>query len=401
MKDLSRRQFLRLSGLTAAGVGGALMLGGCSGGSSSSSDSSSTGSASTEKIKIGCSIWSSTDALGSLSKNIVDQAATLLGVETSWVDQGHVSEQVTASVETLCAAGCQGIIICNSADSEMTSCINTCDSNEVYIAQFYRIINQDNSPDVYSLAQKSKYYVGAVHENEVENGKKLVNLLLEGGGPNKTGARHICLEGWTVGDATFQQRWNGYKAAIDEWNTAHPDDQATMTDPVYANTSSSEGAKVTQQFVNTNPDMDALIVAGGGGDPLVGSIGQLANMGLTGQISVVSTDFLEDLEDQLKSGGIFAESGGHFCDPLYCFLMVYNACRGKYEVKDGDFGYEIKFPYIYISSSDDYADYKKYFVDESPYTDDEMKTLSDDDFDALNTAATALSIDDVKKRHAA
>ena len=54
-----------------------------------------------------------------------------------------------------------------------------------------------------------------------------------------------------------------------------------MTDPVYANTSSSEGAKVTQQFVNNYPDMDALIVAGGGGDPLVGSIGQLANMGLT------------------------------------------------------------------------------------------------------------------------
>ena len=25
------------------------------------------------------------------------------------------------------------------------------------------------------------------------------------------GARNICLEGWTVGDATFQQRWTGYQ----------------------------------------------------------------------------------------------------------------------------------------------------------------------------------------------
>ena len=41
---------------------------------------------------------------------------------------------------------------------------------------------------------------------------------------------------------TFQQRWTGYKQAVDEWNEANPDDQATITEPVYANTSSEEGA---------------------------------------------------------------------------------------------------------------------------------------------------------------
>lgn len=81
--------------------------------------------------------------------------------------------------------------------------------------------------------------------------------------------------------------------------------------------------------------MDALIVAGGGGDPLVGSIGALANEGLTGKIDVVSTDFLDDLGEQLESGGMFAESGGHFCDPLYAFLITYNAIKGNYvKMKD-------------------------------------------------------------------
>ena len=54
-------------------------------------------------IKIGVSIWSSTDVLGSQCKLIIDEAAKALGVQVQYVDQGHVSEKVTASVEQLSA----------------------------------------------------------------------------------------------------------------------------------------------------------------------------------------------------------------------------------------------------------------------------------------------------------
>lgn len=399
--SISRRNFLKYAGLMGA-TAGATGLAGC--------DSSSSGSGeggSSENIKIGVSIWSSTDALGSLSKNILDKAAEILGIELSYVDQGHVSEQVTASVETLCAAGCQGIIVCNSADSEMQACISTCDQNQVYLAQFYRIISEENSPDVYATAQASQYYVGAVHEDEVGNGERLIEMLTADNEDAyegiQAGARNICLEAWTVGDATFQQRWQGYQNGVDAWNSAHPDDPVTMTEPVYANTSSSEGAQVTQQFVNNYPDMDALIVAGGGGDPLVGSIGQLANMGLTGTIRVASTDFLEDLKEQLETGGMYCESGGHFCDPLYALLMVYNAIKGNetYLPTEGDFGKEILFPYVFVSSVAEYENYETYFVEDDPYTDDEIAELAELDFDALNEKATSLSIEDVMERHGA
>ena len=121
-----------------------------------------------EDITIGVSIWSSPDVLGSQCKKVIDKAADALGVNVMY-DQGHVSEQVTASVEQLCAAGCDGIIICNSADSEMTSAIQTCDANEVYLMQFFRIISEENSPEVYQTACNSQYYLGAVHEDEVTN----------------------------------------------------------------------------------------------------------------------------------------------------------------------------------------------------------------------------------------
>jgi ribose transport system substrate-binding protein len=391
-----KKNFRKLGALLMAGVVASSLMTGCGkaaggGGTGGSSDAGS-GSGSSD-IKIGVSIWSSTDVLGSQCKKIVDKAAKATGVEVQYVDQGHVSEQVTASVEQLCAAGCKGIIICNSADSEMTSAINTCTENGVYIAQFFRIISQENSPEVYKTACNSKYYVGAVHEDEVTNGYTLVNLLLE------KGDRTIGLEAWTVGDATFQLRWQGYQQAIEEWNSAHPDDQATMTEPVYANTSSEEGAAAAMSLYNSNPGMDALIVAGGGGDPLVGSIGAYANEGLTGKIDVVSTDFLDDLADQLKSGGMFAESGGHFCDPLFAYYLVLNAVKGNYVKEEGTFGYEILFPYLYVSSPDDYANYEKYFVKDDPYTDEELAAMADYSFDELNKAATNLSIDDVITRH--
>ncbi|MBF4804683.1 sugar ABC transporter substrate-binding protein [Lancefieldella rimae] len=401
MSNVSRRSFLTYAGLTGA-LTGITALAGCNGNTDNGGNSNSGKSG---NIKIGVSIWSSTDALGKLSVDIIKKAAGILGVEVTTVDQGHVSEQVTASIETLCAAGCNGIVVCNSADSEMTSAINTCNENQVYLAQFYRMISKENSPDVYSLAENSQYYVGAVHEDEVGNGEKLIELLTADNDKAyeglRKGARNIKLEAWTVGDATFQERWKGYKSGIEKWNSANPNDKATLSDPVYANTSSSEGANVTQQFYNTDPTMDALIVAGGGGDPLVGSVGQLKNMNLTGKIRVASTDFLDDLKDQLESGGMYCESGGHFCDPLYAFLMVYNACKGteSYMPKAGDFGKEIKFPYVFVSSVEEYEDYEKYFVKDAPYTDDEMKKLAEDNFDALNKAATSLSIEDVKKRH--
>ena len=350
-------------------------------------------------IKIGISIWSSTDVLGSQCFQIVEQAAKALGVETQWVDQGHVSEQVTASVETLCSAGCDGIIICNSADSEMLSAIATCEANQVYLTQFFRIISDtaEDSAPIYELAKNSQYYLGAVHEDEITNGYTLVNLLLE------KGDRNIMLEGWTVGDATFLLRYEGYQKAIDEWNEAHPDDQATLSEPVYANTSSDEGAKVTANFISTSyPDnMDSLIVAGGGGDPLVGSIGEIEAEGLTGKIDVVSTDFLPDLDAQLESGGMFAESGGHYCDPLFAFLLTYKAITGDetYLKEVGDFGKNMLFPYLYVASPEDYSNFDKYFVQDTPYTDDELKGLAELDYDGLAAACSALSIEDVIARH--
>ncbi|MGN0902451.1 MAG: sugar ABC transporter substrate-binding protein, partial [Succinivibrio sp.] len=233
-------------------------------------------------IKIGVSIWSSTDVLGSDCKRVLDEAAKTLGVKVQYVDQGHVSEKVTASVEQLVAAGCQGIIICNSSDTEMTSAIKTANNNEVYLAQFFRVISKDNSPTIYKMATKSPYFIGAVHEDEPANGEHLVNILID------KGCRNIGLIGWEQGDATWLGRWTGYKAGVEKWNKSHPDDLVKLSEPQYAGTSSEGGSKAAEALMAANPGLDALIPAGGGGDPLQGAIAAVERAGKTGKIKIVS-----------------------------------------------------------------------------------------------------------------
>ena len=344
-------------------------------------------------IKIGVSIWSSTDVLGSCCKKVLDAAASALGVQVQYIDQAHVSEKVTASVEQLAAAGCQGIIICNSSDTEMTSAIKTANDNEVYLTQFFRVISKDASPAIYKMAEKSPYYIGAVHENEPDNGEKLVGILL-----NK-GCRNIGLIGWEQGDATWLGRWAGYKAGVEKWNKDHPNDKAVLSDPQYAGTTSEGGSKAAEALMAANPKLDALIPAGGGGDPLQGAIAAVERAGKTGKIQIVSTDFLPDLGERLKNGSMAGQSGGHYCDPLFAFMMTYNAIKGNYKDFEGKFE-DVNFPYLYVSSPADYAEYEKYFVEKLPYTAEEFVEMSKLDMEGLKATAAKLSIQDAAARSA-
>ncbi|MCR5535842.1 MAG: sugar ABC transporter substrate-binding protein [Succinivibrio sp.] len=342
-------------------------------------------------IKIGVSIWSSTDVLGSDCKRVLDAAAKALGVQVQYVDQAHVSEKVTASVEQLVAAGCQGIIICNSSDTEMTSAIKTANDNEVYLAQFFRIISKEANPAIYEMAKKSDYYIGAVHEDEPANGEKLVQILID------KGCRDIGLIGWEQGDATWLGRWTGYKAGVAKWNKAHPNDKVKLSEPQYAGTSSEGGSKAAEALMAANPKIDALIPAGGGGDPLQGAIAAVERAGKTGKIKIVSTDFLPDLGDRLKNGSMAGESGGHYCDPLFAFMLVYNAVKGNYKEFGGKFE-DVNFPYLYVSSPEDYTGYEEYFVKQLPYTDKEFVEMSKQDINGLKATAAKLSIEDAKAR---
>ena len=244
------------------------------------------------------------------------------------------------------------------------------------------------------MATKSPYYIGAVHEDEPANGKRLVNILLD------KGCRNIGLIGWEQGDATWLGRWEGYRAGVEQWNKDHPNDQAKLSEPQYAGTSSEGGSKAAEALMAANPKLDALIPAGGGGDPLLGAVAAVERAGKTGAIKIVSTDFLPDLGERLVNGSMAGQSGGHYCDPLIAFMAVYNAIKGNYKDFSGKFE-DITFPYLFVSSPEDYQGYEKYFVEQLPFTKAELVDLSNKDLAGLKEAASKISIEDAAARAAA
>jgi len=123
-------------------------------------------------------------------------------------------------------------------------------------------------------------------------------------------------------------------------------------------------------------------------------------LGLTGKIQVASTDFLPDLGEKLKTGAMSVESGGHYADPFFAFMLVYNAIRGKYEVPADGF-YEMIFPYMFVSSPEEYEAYAQYFTgEELPYYPDEIRAMAELSFEELNEINKKLSVAEVVERHA-
>ncbi len=385
--------------LTACGSNDSEDTAGSNVGSQAASSESSVASISSEgdktdkkdsDITIGVSIWGTSDSLGSSCKAMLDAAAVTLGVNLIYDEQEHVSEQVVAGVENLCAAGVDGIVICNSADSEMASVIKTCDEYGVYVSQFFRMISDE---EIAAQALASAYYVGCTHEAEVDNGYNLGKILIE-----EKGARHIGWTAWRVGDTTSLARQEGYQKAVDEWNKENPDDQVELYPLADDKYTSEEARAAVEGLIDTYPEMDAIIVVGGGGMALDGTLAAIDGRGKTGDYYVVSTDFTTNLGEQLANNEIAAMSGGHYADPLFSFMMVYNAVKGEYTRAEDSY-YEVMFPYLYVASTEDYAAYEKYFVDDLPYNAEEIQAMADGSFEDLQKTELALSIEDVMERH--
>ena len=53
---------------------------------------------------------------------------------------------------------------------------------------------------------------------------------------------------------------------------------------------------------------------------------------------------------------------------------------------------------LYVSSADDYKAYEQYFVDQLPYTDEELVEMSELDLEGLKEAASKISIEDAAAR---
>ena len=332
--------------------------------------------------KIGVALWSSSDVLGSRCREIIMEAADALDVDVEFYDHGFSPGREIVAVQSLIADGCQGVVLCNSSDLHMDAIIDECDYAGTYLAQSFRAINRDMYPGTYNKALESAYYVGCVHENEIENGRNTAQMVL--------GLRDkkIGLIGWKEDDPAWILRYEGYKIAVEGANSIARGDEVTLLEPIYADITYEGGFNAVKELLSREPGMDALIVAGGGGEPLVGAMDALADEGRAGKIDVVATDFIDDMDRRIRNDTVVGASGGNYCDSLMAFMLVYNAIMksdGYTDLSGREI--EIIFPYLYAISPQDFVDFRRAFTDKLPYTKEGFIELSGLDPEGLKEEA--------------
>jgi ribose transport system substrate-binding protein len=339
------------------------------------------------KPKIGVSIWNYTDGLGNDIYNFLTYTAKALDCEVVFDANSFVTEKIITSVENLTAAKCDAIIVCNSSDGVMPKLVKTCENSGVYLAQFFRTIHD---PAVAKMVNASKYYIGCTHEDEVKTGYDLGKAL------QKMGCKKVTIISWNHGDPTAEDRYKGYMKAFKEGNI-------TVLAEQWEILTAEDSAAATERFVAAYPELDAIVVVGGGGEPLAGCISALKNLGKTGKIKVATTDFIPTLREDLEAGRISAINGGHWADPFFSFMLAYNVVTKGYKLTKPA---EILNNMLTVSSVAEMDAFNKWFMGKvPPYSAEEIRnfavsynpkaTLAD-----LINAAKVLSVADVAKRHA-
>jgi len=339
-----------------------------------------------KRIRMGMSFLNETIPIAHDAIRMVKAAAEALDVDLVVLDDGFNPDKQVANIENMVASGCQAVMICNSSEAVVPKMIKICEDAKVGFGLFFRTIND---PKIKELAQNSKYFIGVTHEDELNNGYMLGKALY------KNGSRNVAIINFNHGDNTAETRYAGYIKAFEE-------DGVKVLAEQWEIITGDKAAAATESFISAFPELDGVVVVGGGGENLAGAISAIKNHNKLGKINVSSTDFVPNMTEALEKKEISAISGGHWVDPLFEFLLLYNWASGNPLTQEKA---EVIVNYMFISSPDMSRDYDKWCTGEVlPYTAEEIRNLTVKHNPKLTyqdflDAAKGYSLDDVKNRH--
>jgi ribose transport system substrate-binding protein len=333
----------------------------------------------------GVSIWADSDPLSKKVISNLRYAADVLGAKVEVAVDGFKPDQQVSNIENLIARGCDAVMICNCTDAVVPKIVKLAEDAQVPLALYFRTVND---PEIRAYAESADYFIGNVHEDEVAVGYHLGMAIAE------KGRKNAVIINYNKGDTTAENRYEGYKKAFAESGVKLLGEQWDILDAEAA-------VNAVDSFIAAFPELDAIAVGGGGGGPLAGTIRAVRNHNKIGQISITASDFGPDIEESLKNKEVAAMSGGHWTDPFFAFILLYNYVDGHPLSKEP---VTITMQPIYLTSVEEARQYTRWCMDQPPYNEEEIKnmtvrhnkafTLSD-----LRKIAAAYSLEDVIKRH--
>lgn len=386
------RKMKKLAALLLAGVFALGTLSGCGNGSQNTAaqagnqESGTTAEQGDKKVKIGLSIYSTTDATaGPLYEQMKTATEALGGELVVAIDDSDLDKQIT-NLENFIASGCDAVFCLPYADDAIPRIVSMCENEQTYFGFYWYALGDET---LNKMCFDSEYFIGHSYEDDVWSAYAAMTTL------HNAGADKIGFFGLPKGRYTTDLRDQGIQQACEEYGM-----EILVEDRVNVYTS-DEAASSVESFISSYPDMEGIIIGGQTQTCLPGIIQTLKTLGLDGKIKVSAIDFHENQTEYYEEGSLNGIIGGHATGPSWLAIVTVNKVQGT-PLTDGPVGIEDKF--IVLESVEDAENYDAYLFNELPYTTEEFaemnkKTNPDFTYDDLLEIINSYSIDDVMTRH--
>lgn len=298
------------------------------------------------------------------------------------VSDKFTADQQKTNVQNMIAAGVDGIMFDGVPTTMIPDLAAMCESAKMPFA----IYDHTPSEATHEELTANKYYVGSVYLEGIKTGASIAERALKEG--NKT----AIIIGGAVGDSTHDQRVEGFKKAF-EAGGGKVLGVTRCTDP-------SEAATKGEDLISANPKADCLYSLTG--DFVPGPLNALGNLGIT-TMKVYSSCIDEATLTSIENGEVAAGNDGSALPAAIAAMLMQNYLDGNQIVDDAG-----KAPYITTNSfmvdKNNAADYRAVFIDDNPFTEDQVKNLSSKyndkvDLKAFTDFINGLSLDTIVEAH--
>lgn len=312
-----------------------------------------------EHFVIGFPFMAQTNSTMNALKANVQHVVEAAGGEVL-IEIGDITPEGTiSSVESLIAAGVDGLFFIPPADSILPRISQMCEEAGVYWALGFRSILDE---EVRATVEQSRYYVGNCHEDEEMAGYTVMQMLAD------QGVENLAIISEPVGNTTTDLREIGMNRAAEEMGV-------NILAEVRGLSQGTDAAQAVESFIASYPELDGIFLVGTTiGDALSSTIKALEQYGKAGEIKLGVIDFSDGMVEGFENGYINAACGGHLVvDPMFTAALVTNAVLGS-RLSEEPTSCTVNF--MYLQNAEDAANYFNYVEGEEPvYSTEEVRDL--------------------------
>lgn len=314
-----------------------------------------------ERKTVGVIIWGTEDGLSSSIKRELEYAGEALNIQVQFKTGDFDTEAQVKAAENFVAAGVDGIICVPMIDSGIPKIYKVCEDAKIpYIQALRRIDDPANA----EMMQTAPYYLGYVVEDEEKAGADMLKILADAGGTNVG-----CI--YNAPGASFADRRKvGIEQAIADGVATK---LAEFTLPL--SPTSEAWVESTNNFINTYPELNGILMTSGSVGGAEGAIATIIKNDAVGRVKMVTFDQPENSNEAFEQGILVGLATGLYTDPLWSLIIMANYLQGN---PLSDKPIEIAANYIYITNTEDAANYTKYVDGEGvhPYSQEEIQQMT-------------------------